>query len=240
MANMTDISQARRRFLRHSLILVPLAAAGGTLLSPGAGAEKSPPNGVSAEYIPLWFNPPEWRFLCAACDRLIPEDELGAGAIAEGVPIFIDKQMQQPYGGGMLWYMYPPFADGVPELGYQSSLVPRQTYRLGIIAVNHYCQQTYDTDFADLAGTEQDRVLQQLERGELDINFVPPQVFFEQLLENTREGYFADPQHGGNQTLASWTLIGFPGARADYQEQMDRPNQPYRLPPVSISGRRGV
>lgn len=60
------------------------------------------------------------------------------------------------------------------------------------------------------------------------------------MLENAKEGYFADPLHGGNQTLASWKLIGFPGARADYQQVMDNPGKPYPLGPVSISGKRSV
>ncbi|CAK9885972.1 MAG: Gluconate 2-dehydrogenase subunit 3 [Candidatus Erwinia impunctatus] len=176
----------------------------------------------------------------AACDRLIPDDSNGPGAVAEGVPVFIDRQMELPYGYGHLWYMQPPFAEAIPELGYQSSLVPRVTYRLGIKAVDTYCQQQHQQRFADLSEALQDNILQQLEKGTLDFADVPGKLFFEQLLENTKEGYFADPLHGGNQTLASWKMIGFPGARADFQDQMDRPNTPYPLSPVSISGKRSI
>ncbi|WPM86068.1 hypothetical protein QNH14_11565 [Apirhabdus apintestini] len=59
-------------------------------------------------------------------------------------------------------------------------------------------------------------------------------------MENTKEGWLADPLHGGNQTLASWRLIGYPGARADYPQVLDNPNQPYPLGPVSISGKRST
>jgi gluconate 2-dehydrogenase gamma chain len=37
--------------------------------------------------------------------------------------------------------------------------------------------------------------------------------------------------------MASWKLIGFPGARYDYRDWVDRHGEPYPLPPVSIMGR---
>lgn len=241
MANHDEVARGRRRFLQQSVALIPLAAVATCGIAPSAAfASATPARGISAEAVPLWFNPGEWRFIVAACARLIPEDDLGPGAVSEGVPVFIDRQMEQPYGYGQLWYMQPPFAEAIPELGYQSSLVPRETYRRGIAAVDRYCQQQYHADFADLTAAQQDEVLTGLEAGRINGEQVPGALFFTQLLENTKEGYFADPQHGGNQTLASWTLIGFPGARADYQDQMDHPGQRYPLPPVSISGRRGA
>ncbi len=241
MANNGPVAQGRRRFLQHSLALIPLAtAAGGGIVSLSAPAVSAPPpQGVSPDYIPQFFNPEEWRFINSACNRLIPEDSNGPGAVSEGVPVFIDKQMELPYGHGQLWYMHPPFADAAPELGYQSSLVPREIYRLGIRALDQHCQQQFKAAFADLQAEQQDALLHQLESGELNFNDLPGQQFFTQLLENTKEGYLADPRHGGNQTLASWQLIGFPGARADFQDVLAHPNQPYLLPAVSISGRRG-
>lgn len=238
MKKQKDIASGRRRFLQRSLALIPLVSAGSALLRTSEAVAAAAPR-LRAD-APLFFTADEWRFLCAACRRLIPDDELGPGAVAEGVPAFIDKQMELPYGYGQLWYMQPPFADGVPELGYQSALVPRQVYRLGIAAVDVYCRQFFQAAFADLYATQQDEVLQALESGRLQFDMLPGPLFFEQLLENTREGYFSDPIHGGNQSMASWRLIGFPGARADYPWVMDHPNQGYPLPPVDISGKRGV
>ncbi|MBV4412847.1 gluconate 2-dehydrogenase subunit 3 family protein [Enterobacteriaceae bacterium YMB-R22] len=234
-----EVNPSRRRFLQRSLALLPAAAAG-SLLTTGNTAQAAQSEGVSAHYVPVFFNNDEWRFLLAAVDRLIPQDELGPGAVSEGVPIFIDKQMELPYGHGQLWYMQPPFTDGVPELGYQSSLAPRETYRRGIKAINAWCISEYGKVFAELTHSQQEAVLTQLEKGELNRDGVPGALFFTQLLENTKEGYLADPLHGGNQTLASWKLIGFPGARADYPQVMDNPNRPYPLGPVSISGKRSV
>lgn len=229
----------RRDFLQQGLRLIPLAAVGSHLL-PFPSEAAIPAVREKAHYAPAFFNPEEWLFILAATDRLIPDDEFGPGAVHENVPEFIDRQMELPYGYGHLWYMQPPFTPGKPELGYQSSLVPRETYRRGIRAVEGWCQQAFHQRFAELLPHQQDAVLHQLETGELSFDDIPGALFFAQLLENTREGYLADPKHGGNQTLASWRLIGFPGARADYPEVMDSPNKPYHSGPVSISGKRGA
>ncbi len=69
---------------------------------------------------------------------------------------------------------------------------------------------------------------------------LPPEQrdFFTLLLQNTKEGYFADPMYGGNAGMAAWAYIGFPGARAAYTEWATRQNERYPLGPVSISGER--
>nr|WP_177205231.1 gluconate 2-dehydrogenase subunit 3 family protein [Burkholderia sp. WP9] len=63
---------------------------------------------------------------------------------------FIDRPMDTLYGHGALWYMQAQFAVGVPELVYQSELVPRGLYRLGIRAVDEYCLHERGKRFADL------------------------------------------------------------------------------------------
>ncbi|MTH46810.1 gluconate 2-dehydrogenase subunit 3 family protein [Intestinirhabdus alba] len=232
---------ARRRFLQQSLALIPLVTVGGSLsIADAAASAPASAEGVSAHYVPRFFNNEEWAFVLAVTDRLIPADEYGPGAVSEGVPIFIDKQMELPYGHGQLWYMQGPFADAVPELGYQSRLTPRECWRRGIKAVNQWCQQQHQHVFAGLSHAEQEAILRQLESGELTFDDVPGKLFFAQMLENSKEGYLADPLHGGNQTMASWKLIGFPGARADYPQVMDHPGRPYPLGPVSVSGKRSV
>ncbi|MCL9669394.1 gluconate 2-dehydrogenase subunit 3 family protein [Rosenbergiella epipactidis] len=229
---------SRRHFLKRSLSLIPLAAASGSLLTHEALAAEKKSESVTEHYVPAFFNNDEWRTVIAITDRLIPEDELGPGAVSEGVPIFIDKQMELPYGYGHLWYMKGPFADAEPELGYQSSSVPRETWRRGIRGLNQWCHEQHNAEFSQLPSETQDRVLQKLEEGTVNFRDMSGKLFFTQALDNTKEGYLADPLHGGNQTLASWKLIGYPGARADYPQVLDHPNQPYPLGPVSISGKR--
>ncbi len=238
MSKQIKAGSSRRRFLQRSLSLIPIAATGTTIITSNIAHAEHQHEGVSAHYVPVFFNNDEWRFILAATDRLIPSDENGPGAVSEGVPEYIDRQMELPYGHGGLWFMQGPFEASVPEMGYQSNLVPRETYRRGIKAINQHCQQHFQKNFADLSTQQQETLLTQLESDDLTFPEVGGKLFFTQLLENSKEGYLADPVHGGNQTLASWKLIGFPGARADYQQVLDNPNKPYPLGPVSISGKR--
>ncbi|WP_347253942.1 gluconate 2-dehydrogenase subunit 3 family protein [Leminorella grimontii] len=234
----TKHSNARRDFLRKGLGIIPVVAvAGGGLVSNIAQAESPTPLN---KYRPTFFSEAEWAFVMAACDLLIPEDRYGAGAITACVPEFIDKQMDTPYGRGELWYMKGPFhPDAAPEFGYQLKLAPRDVYRLGIAGCDKWCQQQYKKTFAELDKEAQTAVLKQLESGKIELADVPSKTFFSFLLANTKEGYFADPQYGGNRHLAGWKMIGFPGARADFMDWVEHSDRPYPLGPVSISGERG-
>jgi gluconate 2-dehydrogenase gamma chain len=46
--------------------------------------------------------------------------------------------------------------------------------------------------------------------------------FFQLLRTHTIEGMFCDPMHGGNAGLIGWQLIGFPGPRMNYRDDIDR------------------
>jgi len=85
---------------------------------------------------------------------------------------------------------------------------------------------------------QQDSVLTDLENGMLDFDNVSGKAFFDFLLQNTKEGYLADPIHGGNKNMASWKMIGFPGARADFLDWVDQHGARYPLGPVAIMGRK--
>ncbi len=236
-----EIVNSRRKFLQRTLAVLPV-----TVISGGAITQAIAADGIKKEgdfvyqYVPIFFNNEEWRFIISATDRLIPQDDNGPGAVSEGVPIYIDKQMELPYGHGSLWYMQPPFEQTIPELGYQTNLVPRDIYRRGIKASDQYCLNRYQKKFSDLDIHDQEIVLHDLESGQISLTDISSKLFFSQLLENTKEGYLADPIHGGNRTQASWKMIGFPGARADYVQVIDNPNTHYPLGPVSISGKNGA
>ncbi len=76
-----------------------------------------------------------------------------------------------------------------------------------------------------------------LEKGGIELEGVDGKSFFETLLKDVQEGFFADPLYGGNKDMCSWKIIGFPGARYDYRDWVLRHNERYPLPPVSIMGR---
>ncbi|RKT26935.1 gluconate 2-dehydrogenase gamma chain [Paraburkholderia sp. RAU2J] len=238
---------SRRGFLRSAIALVPAGTLAGcdvqhdasnhgaTASNAGSQGQQNAPR---ADYKPRFFDAKEWAFVNAAVDRLIPSDAEGPGAVEAGVPEFIDRQMDTPYAHGALWYMQGPFRQGVPELGYQLKLVPRDLYRLGIASVNAYCTKTYAKPFDALDAATRDTVLSALEKASVELPDVPANVFFAQLLQNTREGYFCDPIHGGNRDMGGWKMIGFPGARADFMDFVNQNGQPYPYGPVSIEGKR--
>lgn len=230
----SEISSSRRDFLCTLVAWIPTVSI--VACAPLSTLTKSPMQTYSARY----FTEIEWAFLHAACARLIPADENGPGAVELGVPEFIDRQMDGAFGHAATWYMQGPFASALPELGYQSPLTPRAVYRAGIAAVDAHCRSTFGKQsFAELPVTQQDAVLTDLEKGALEFENVSGKAFFGFLLQNTKEGYLADPIHGSNKNMASWKMIGFPGARADFLDWVDKHGARYPLGPVGILGRKG-
>lgn len=229
------LKSSRRSFLKGSVFAASAIGLGGGLSAVAA----TPPAPALSDYAPQAFSADEWRFLLAACDRLIPDDESGPGALAANVPIFIDRQIGGDFGAARDWYMKPPFAESPsPLAGYQSPLTPADVYHRGIAAVDAYCSETFGKRFAELSPADRDAVLTRLQKGEVSFPDVSATQFFAFLLQNTKEGFFADPIHGGNKHMVGWLMIGFPGARGSYLDWVDQHNRPYPLGPVSISGER--
>jgi gluconate 2-dehydrogenase gamma chain len=85
--------------------------------------------------------------------------------------------------------------------------------------------------------TDKDAVIGGLESGDAKLAGVDGKAFFELLVKNTQEGFFADPIYGGNRDMCAWRMIGFPGARYDYRDWVNRHNELYPHPPVSLEGR---
>ena len=192
-----------------------------------------------AAYSPTFFTPAEWEFVNAVVARLIPNEPAGSGGVEAGVPEFIDRQLEMPYGHGAFFYMKGPFPTGLdPTLGYQLPFTPRELYRSGIAGAERACAKLHSGTFTSLSFGTQDEFLQQLEGGKVDLGGVPSAAFFAQVLGNAKEGYFADPMYGGNRDMVAWKLIGFPGARADFTDWMDQPGKAYPYGPVSINGSR--
>jgi gluconate 2-dehydrogenase gamma chain len=186
----------------------------------------------------MFFTADEAAVIEAAVDRLIPPDNRGPGGIDAGCAVFIDRQLAGPYGRSEGLYTRPPFMPGAATQGYQAPDSPAARYRTGLRALAEYIKSNFAGKFFhDLAPNDQDTVLEGLESGSIALKDVKSAEFFALLLANTQEGFFADPIYGGNRDMASWKLIGFPGARYDYRDWVERHNEPYPLPPVSIMGR---
>ncbi|VTO24111.1 gluconate 2-dehydrogenase subunit gamma [Klebsiella variicola] len=252
MMSSEKTNNSRRDFLVKSMALIPTVVIGGagagaigvaTSATAQAAPASEPASGNTAaasDWKPQFFNDREWVFINAAVARLIPADELGPGAKEAGVPEFIDRQLNTPYATGSIWYMQGPFNPDVPkEMGYQLPLVPKQIYNLGIADAEAWCQDKYHKTFAELSSEQQDEALGLWESGKAEFKQLPASLFFTYLLQNTREGFFSDPIHGGNKGMVGWTLINFPGARADFMDWVER-GERYPFPPVSINGGEGV
>jgi gluconate 2-dehydrogenase gamma chain len=186
----------------------------------------------------MFFTSDEGLLVEAVVDRLIPPDDRGPGGKNAGCAVFIDRQLAGPYGCAAGLYLQPPFAVGVATQGYQMPEAPATRYRVGLRALADFVKTTFSgKSLPELAAADQDKVLAGLEKGSIELKDVSGVEFFALLLQNTMEGFFADPIYGGNRDMVGWKLIGFPGARYDYRDWVERHNEAYPLPPVSITGR---
>lgn len=186
----------------------------------------------------LFFTADEAATIEAVVDRLIPPDNHGAGGKDAGCAVFIDRQLAGPFGQAAGLYMRPPFMSGAVTQGNQSPDAPAAVYRMALKALAEYLRVRFSGKaFAALSPQEQDAVLSDLETGAVELTTVKSAEFFNLLLQNTQEGYFADPIYGGNRDMIGWKLVGFPGTRYDYRDWVDRHNETYPLPPVGITGR---
>jgi gluconate 2-dehydrogenase gamma chain len=186
----------------------------------------------------MFFTADEAATVEAIVDRLVPADELGPGGKVAGCAVFIDRQLAGPYGRSEGFYLKPPFMPGTPSQGYQSPEAPAARYRGALAALRSYVAAAYgNRSFQELSPAQQDEILAGVESGAIAFKEVNGPRFFDLLLQNTMEGFFADPIYGGNRDMAGWKLVGFPGARYDYRDWVERHNERYPLPPVGIMGR---
>ena len=170
------LERSRRDFLIKSIAVAPVLALGGIALDARAASSSQ---AVAGGYQPTFFNQEEFEFIKAAVARLIPEDTLGPGALEAGVPEFIDRQMQTPYGVGAKMYMQGPFRpDASPDLGYQLPLTPQEIYRLGIAEANNFARKRHNAPFNKLSAAQQDALLEQMESGKAEFEKLPSNVFF--------------------------------------------------------------
>jgi gluconate 2-dehydrogenase gamma chain len=240
---MTEKSKGltRRQLLKSSATTLAVGAAATAKAATVVGVPQWVPfdhNGPRPDETPGGpvFSAPEAPALQALVARLIPADELSVSGKDAGCAVFIDRQLAGEYGTFSRLYMQGPFEKGTPMQGDQSELVPRDRYRLGLAGLEAYSQKQFQKSFAALAADDQDKVLHGLEKGEIALDGIDAKLFFQQVLGNTMEGFFADPVYGGNRDMVSWKMIGFPGARYDYRDYIGLHNQKLNLVPLSIIG----
>ena len=77
-------------------------------------------------------------------------------------------------------------------------------FQAGIDAIDVEALATYNAPFAVLTPDQQVSILESIESAAAR--------FFEMLVNITAEGYYSDPQQGGNRGCASWVMTGFEDA----------------------------
>jgi len=168
--------------------------------------------------IPLrFFSQAEALIIAAAASRIFPSDEMGPGAREAGVAVYIDRQLAGPWGRDRYRYTHGPFEENAPaEFGYQGKATPQQIYRQGLKDLK---------GFDRLEPREQDQKFKQIETT----------LFFSLLRQNTIEGMFCDPMHGGNIDMMGWQQIGFPGPRMSNYDDVDKHfGEAFRPKPSSL------
>jgi gluconate 2-dehydrogenase gamma chain len=229
----------RRSFLRSvgAASLASASAIPASALAQTTAAPDRVPSSQRQEPLYLFFNAEEAAFIEAACERLIPPDETGPGALEAWVPNYLDKQLGGAWGSGERLYRSGPWQPGTPSQGYQLPLTPAELFRTAIRAINGELARR-NTSFKELPEPDQDAYLRSLEHGGEDLDGVPSQIFFQMLLQMSVEGYFADPVYGGNKDMLAWKMIGFPGAYADYYDLVDKHGVKLEREPMSIGSDR--
>jgi gluconate 2-dehydrogenase gamma chain len=120
------------------------------------------------------------------------------------------------------------------EQGPQSPVTPAEHYRKALAALESHCRSAFGMAFAQLPDARKDEVIKDLEDDKLKLDEGTGKSFFDLILNDTQQGFLADPIYGGNKDMAAWKMIGFPGTHYDYSDWVERHNEAVTLAPVSI------
>jgi gluconate 2-dehydrogenase gamma chain len=130
----------------------------------------------------------EARTLAAACDRIIPKDDV-AGAVEAGAVVFIDRQLAT------------------------REKDQAEFWRRGLDGLDATARRRHQSRFADLDAATRDALLEDVEAGRVeaaDWVGVDAASFFDRLVSYTMMGFYGDPRHGGNKDRVAWRMLGVP------------------------------
>jgi hypothetical protein len=123
--------------------------------------------------------------LRAVVDCLIPPDDFPGG-----------------YEAGVCDYL---------ERIFQTDLSAQREFFLdGIDGIEAEARERFNESFANLTPDQKASTLAAIESGDVKTSWsISPSLFFEMLVNTTAEGYYSDPQQGGNRGALSWVMTGF-------------------------------
>ena len=163
----------------------------------------------------------------ALADRLIPPDPDTPGGKDAGCAVFIDRQLAGPYGRQDGLYVSPPFIKGTKQQGPQDedgpAAIPRRRWRrstniAGSRKAARSPRSTMRTRMQSLATWR---------AAPRSWTASTAGVLRTAADKTCSEGFFADPIYGGNRDMVAWRMIGYPGARYDYRDWVERHNERY-------------
>ena len=124
----------------------------------------------------------------AVVDCLIPPDDF-PGAYEAGVCNYLERLLQT-------------------DLAEHADF-----FRAGIDAIDTEALAQYNARFEALTPDQQIAILEGIESGVVKTSWpIAPAPFFAMLVNITAEGYYSEPQQGGNRGQASWLMTGFEDA----------------------------
>ncbi|KGR79452.1 gluconate 2-dehydrogenase subunit 3 family protein [Ureibacillus sinduriensis] len=177
-------------------------------------------SGAHASEALLVFTLEQYRVVEAAVERIFPEDELGPGAKSLGVAVYIDHQLNTPWGNSSRDYMVGPFKQGTATQGYQGRQTNAQIFMMGLDALQKYTEKNYGDKFYILSAEQQDAILVDFENAsgenKVQIDGISSSQFFQMLHSLTMEGLYSDPVYGGNKDMGGWKLKNYPGHQMTY------------------------
>ena len=123
--------------------------------------------------------------LRAVVDCLIPPDDF-PGAYEAGVCNYVERLLQ-------------------------TDLVEHaEVFRLGVDHIDAEARSQFNQRFSELSPDQQTSMLAAIESGAVKTSWsIDPRGFFEMLVNTTAEGYYSEPQQGGNRRGISWVMTGF-------------------------------
>lgn len=154
---------------------------------------------------PQFFEAGEMATLRAACARLVPQNER---EIPVELACAIDERLAQSKGDGWRYDAMPPDA---------------QAYRRGLSGLDESANLEQGAPFAALSDAQQDAVLRDVQNGEARGEVwktMPAARFFEELLAEATENYYAHPLaqeeigYAGFADAPGWVEIGLNGREA--------------------------
>ena len=123
--------------------------------------------------------------LHAIVDCLIPPDDF-PGAYEAGVCDYLERIFQT-------------------DLAAQSEF-----FLTGIRGIEAEALERFNESFANLTPEQKISTLAAIESSDVKTSWpISPSLFFELLVNTTAEGFYSEPQQGGNRGGISWVMTGF-------------------------------